>query len=538
MGDLTNIEPIKGTLKTVEPIKGTFAGETLRGYDAYTIAVQNGFEGTVEEWLLSLKGERGEQGPQGDRGDKGDSGPPGEQGAQGERGEKGDKGDQGERGPRGLTGETGATGPKGDKGDTGNTPIVTATKSNGVTTISADGVPIATINDGSEGAKGETGSTGPQGPKGDKGEQGIQGEQGLKGDKGDKGDTGEQGPQGIQGPKGDTGLTGPQGPQGEQGIQGPKGDAPEITATKSGSVTTIFADGTSIATINDGADGQDYVLTDSDKSEIAGLVSEEIDLSDYVKNTDYATANDAGLVKADAANGIGVESQHKMYINYASSDLIKSGVGNYRPITPPRQHESVFYGLAKAAGDTTQSQSTNTVGTYTDEAIIAIKKMLGIYESPWELINEATFTNTESGNYVITSDINGQPFQLTDIIMIFGTPKQEIDAAKGAYGQIWYYYNNINSRLTPEAGAWTQAANSASHGFFNFVRTEGDLVIYNDSAQTTSSNSGSMRYRYSQDFGGAASAVKIIPGFFIHKIEIPQVLGTAHYRLFGKRKWK
>lgn len=47
---------------------------------AYGIAVKNGFEGTEEEWLESLKGEKGEKGNTG------------EQGEQGERGEKGDPG--------------------------------------------------------------------------------------------------------------------------------------------------------------------------------------------------------------------------------------------------------------------------------------------------------------------------------------------------------------------------------------------------------------------------------------------------------------
>ena len=101
-------------------------------------------------------------------------------------------------------------------------------------------------------------------------------------------------------------------------------------------------------------------------------------VSNGVANIPIANASTAGVVKADPTNGIGVESQNKMYINYAPSDLIKSGTGSYRPITPPKQHESVFYGLAKAAGDTTQSSSSNTVGTYTDEAKTAIKSMIGV----------------------------------------------------------------------------------------------------------------------------------------------------------------
>lgn len=69
---------------------------------------------------------------------------------------------------------------------------------------------------------------------------------------------GEQGPQGIQGPKGETGARGPEGPQGnpgETGATGKAGHSPSVTATKSGTVTTISVDGKAIATVNDGEKG-------------------------------------------------------------------------------------------------------------------------------------------------------------------------------------------------------------------------------------------------------------------------------------------
>ena len=72
---------------------------------------------------------------------------------------------------------------------------------------------------------------GPQGP------QGIQGPQGEQGPQGPQGKTGEKGAQGVQGPQG------PQGIQGEQGPIGPQGEP-----------------------------GQNYILTEADKSEIAGMV--------------------------------------------------------------------------------------------------------------------------------------------------------------------------------------------------------------------------------------------------------------------------
>lgn len=71
-----------------------------RGRSAYETAVQNGFDGTEEEWLESLKSD--------------------------------------------------VPGPKGDK------PEITAEKENGVTTIFVDGEPVVTINDGVNGVDGNT----------------------------------------------------------------------------------------------------------------------------------------------------------------------------------------------------------------------------------------------------------------------------------------------------------------------------------------------------------------------------------------------
>lgn len=48
--------------KFIQPpgLKGTLEGTAYRGYSAYEIAVRNGFIGTEQEWLESLKGEPGQ----------------------------------------------------------------------------------------------------------------------------------------------------------------------------------------------------------------------------------------------------------------------------------------------------------------------------------------------------------------------------------------------------------------------------------------------------------------------------------------------
>ena len=102
------------------------------GKSAYDIAVEYGFEGTEQEWLESLKGEKGDTGAQGEKGETGAQGADGlsayqvalengfvgteEQWLESLKGEKGDTGAQGEKGETGAQGEKGETGAQGADG--------------------------------------------------------------------------------------------------------------------------------------------------------------------------------------------------------------------------------------------------------------------------------------------------------------------------------------------------------------------------------------------------------------------------------------
>ena len=77
---------------------GADGKDGLDGKSVYDLAVENGFEGTVEEWLKSLVGADGTDGKDGADGEKGDKGDQGEQGIQGDKGETGEQGIQGETG--------------------------------------------------------------------------------------------------------------------------------------------------------------------------------------------------------------------------------------------------------------------------------------------------------------------------------------------------------------------------------------------------------------------------------------------------------
>ena len=108
-----------------------------------------------------------------------------------------------------LQGRDGIDGQNGQNGQDGKDGISATHSWNGtvLTITSASGTSSSDLK-GDTGPQGEQGIQGPQGDKGDTGATGPQGPKGDKGDKGDTGETGETGPQGIQGPAGKDGTNG------------------------------------------------------------------------------------------------------------------------------------------------------------------------------------------------------------------------------------------------------------------------------------------------------------------------------------------
>lgn len=140
-------------------------------------------------------------------------------------------------------------------------------------------------------------------------------------------------------------------------------------------------------------------------------------LQDGVANVPVANANDFGLVKVSADTGISINSTNGLlgFIRPTSAQT-KAGTAMNKILAPSIQHESTFYGLAKAAGDTTQSVSDNAVGVYTDEAKKAIRQMLGIPNFEWELIADKTVL-ADTDRFEVTTDTLGQPFELRKMLI-------------------------------------------------------------------------------------------------------------------------
>ena len=61
-GSIANYNSISGAINPAGDISGALSNPLARGASAYEIAVANGYVGTEEQWLESLKGEKGDKG--------------------------------------------------------------------------------------------------------------------------------------------------------------------------------------------------------------------------------------------------------------------------------------------------------------------------------------------------------------------------------------------------------------------------------------------------------------------------------------------
>ena len=75
-------------------------------------------------------------------------------------------------------------------------------------------------------------------------------------------------------------------------------------------------------------------------------------VSDGIADIPVAGSN-LGVVKILSSNGIVLDTSNQLKISAATSALIKGATNQVFPIVPAYEHEAVFYGLAKAAGDAT-----------------------------------------------------------------------------------------------------------------------------------------------------------------------------------------
>ena len=302
-------------------------------------------------------------------------------------------------------------------------------------------------------------------------------------------------------------------------------DTPQ-TAGTSGQVLT-----------SDGQGGQTWQTPSGGSSNVQDVqVNGTSILENGVANVPKATLSEYGVVRFSNDYGIGGQNAWDTpRIAKSSDDMVKAGVQQFRPITPYNQHLSTFYGFAKAAGSE-EKKSTLPVGQYTDEAKVAIQKMLGIYEAPWELIREDTFTNGTEANHIITTDANGEPFELSDLILILWVPSQDNTANIGDFGRVFFRNGNTKIRCA-YLNAISVPANSTIRVAIARLTQNNGLMSVDYAEWTTRNNHQNIHVTAVEDKNGYGTPFGLndTP---INSISINAVTGTMGYRLLGKRKWQ
>ena len=258
-------------------------------------------------------------------------------------------------------------------------------------------------------------------------------------------------------------------------------------------------------------------------------------VADGVANVPLAGSSAPGVGKVDSSYGTGM-IQDYFCVSGASDYAIKNGDNNYRPIVAGNQHKSVFYGLAKAASDTTQSQSSNAVGTYTDAAKVAIQKMLGIYEAPWELIRNDTVTNETAAQTVISTDGNGEPFQLTDAKIVIWVDAQTPNPIIADYGRIWFMQGNDSIRCVYLINSPSITVTTKKIAYSSITRDKNTLEVSYCEFEGVASHA-IIRQTASTDENAVNTPFGITTNTYFDKIKIGEITGTFSYRLYGKRKW-
>ena len=175
---------------------------------------------------------------------------------------------------------------------------------------------------------------------------------------------------------------------------------------------------------------------------------------------DIPVANDIdilGVVKAHVGYGTHINNSGALIIQNATSEHIKGSTGSYRPITPSQQDASTFYGLAKASGDTTQSASSNAVGTYTDNAKASIKSMLGIVDGSTSTVSiigttpsitaveNTRYTCGEVGTLTITPPASG-----ICIVRFTSGTTPTVLTATGVVWPAWFDATDLEANTTYE----------------------------------------------------------------------------------------
>lgn len=218
-----------------------------------------------------------------------------------------------------------------------------------------------------------------------------------------------------------TGVPGPQGDPGDPGQDGQDGVSPTVT------VTDIT--GGHRITITDATGAHSFDVMDGEGGGVQDVqVNGSSVVQDGVANVPITALGQFGVVKMGYGQstswyGLDLDSTGSLRIFRATDSDIKGSWGAYRPIVPDRQHMSVYYGLAKAAGADMANVSGATVGVYPEAQKSAISEMLN---SPVSVTGTTPTITALSGiqyvcGEVATLDITLPASGIVDVVFTSGS---------------------------------------------------------------------------------------------------------------------
>ena len=177
----------------------------------------------------------------------------------------------------------------------------------------------------------------------------------------------------------------------------------------------------------------------------------EVDLTGYIKNTDYATSSKHGIIKVDLATGISTDSTGKAYISKATDSLVTAKTNNYRPLTPSNIDLVVKTGI-----------TTNTI-ELTDEEKASAKDWLGIFGGSGNGFN---LFDTKLSDHILEGDeAKGWALQGTYVY------KEPVAGSRDGYPD---FYNKVieeynEAILTETVNGVTVKVNSNGHKFYDIA---------------------------------------------------------------------
>lgn len=288
------------------------------------------------------------------------------------------------------------------------------------------------IYDGQQGAQGEKGEKGDKGDKGETGDVGPQGPQGIQGP---KGDTGETGPQGIQGEQGPQGIQGEQGPQGEQGIQGPQGiqgeTGPKGDKGDPGEVTQAEFD----------------ELSDT-VSDLNRAISEGYTFKLPPENTNFCTVANAQIQHTTLAE---IDPDFVTYSGlslYNGALITSSAFSSYLFRLPYKGFQIAFY------GDSMYVLSKKPTGTNGETLSVTET----IFSSAAPDHRTYTFSNYESGTYVIFDANPSTTYILSPLKTTYSSPRLMLDDAQDTFARYstresgQFAFGNVKLNITTYTG--------------------------------------------------------------------------------------